>query len=51
MQMMIRHHEGAIAMTQTVKAVGSNADVRSIAGQVIAGQQGELTEMQTLLGS
>ena len=50
MQMMIRHHEGAIAMAQTVKAVGSNADVRSLAGQVIAGQQGELTEMQTLLG-
>ena len=51
MQMMIRHHEGAIAMAQTVKAAGSNADVRSLADQIIAGQQGELTEMQTLLGS
>ncbi len=50
MQMMIRHHEGAIAMAQTVEAVGSSVDVRSLAGQVIVGQQGELTEMQTLLG-
>ncbi len=51
MQMMVRHHEGAIAMAQTVKVAGSSAEVLSLADQVIAGQQAELTEMQTLLGS
>lgn len=47
--MMIRHHEGAITMAQTVKAAGSNADVLALADQIIAAQQGEITEMQALL--
>lgn len=49
MDMMIRHHEGAIAMAQTVKAVGSNTDVLALADQVITAQQGEIAEMNTLL--
>lgn len=51
LDMMIRHHQGAIAMAQTVKATGSNADVLALAEQVIAAQQAEITEMETLLGS
>lgn len=51
MEMMIRHHEGAVAMAQTVKASGSNPDVLSLADAVIAAQQGEIAEMQALLGS
>jgi uncharacterized protein (DUF305 family) len=51
MEMMIRHHEGAIAMAQTVKSAGSNPDVLTLADAVIAAQQGEIAEMQALLGS
>ncbi len=51
LDMMIRHHQGAIAMAQTVKASGSNADVLALADQVIAAQQAEITEMESLLGS
>ena len=50
MEMMVRHHQGAIAMAQTVKAAGSNGEVLALADKVIAAQQGEITEMQTLLG-
>lgn len=51
MQMMIRHHTGAIAMAQTVKTSGMNADVVALAGQVISAQQSEIDEMKTILGS
>ena len=51
MEMMIRHHQGAIAMAQTVKAAGSSPDVLALADQVIAAQKAEITEMQALLGS
>ena len=51
MAMMIRHHEGAIAMAETVKASGSNPDVLVLADAVIAAQQGEIAEMQALLSS
>ena len=47
--MMIRHHEGAIAMANTVKANGSNPDVLVLADRVIAAQQGEINEMEALL--
>jgi uncharacterized protein (DUF305 family) len=50
MEMMIRHHEGAIAMAETVKADGSNPAVLELADQVITAQQGEIDEMQALLG-
>lgn len=49
MKMMIRHHEGAIAMAETAKAGGSNADALKLADQVITAQQGEIAEMRTLL--
>ena len=51
LQMMIRHHEGAIATAQTAKASGANADSLALADQIIAAQQAEIAEMQTLLGS
>ena len=51
MEMMIRHHEGAIEMADTVKADGSNADVRTLADAIIGAQQAEIAEMQALLGS
>lgn len=51
MEMMIRHHEGAITMAETVKSDGSNPDVATLADAVITAQQGEIAEMQALLGS
>ena len=50
MEMMIRHHEGAIAMAQTVRAAGSSPDVLVLADRVIAAQQAEIVEMQIVLG-
>lgn len=51
MEMMIRHHEGAITMAETTKADGSNPDVATLADAVITAQQGEIAEMQALLGN
>jgi uncharacterized protein (DUF305 family) len=49
LEMMIRHHEGAVAMAETVKASGSNADVLGLAEQIITAQKAEIEEMQALL--
>lgn len=49
LEMMIAHHEGAIAQSQTVKANGSHLDVLTLADQIITSQQSEITEMQALL--
>ncbi len=51
MEMMIRHHEGAIAQSETLKASGSNADVLALAHQIIAAQTAEIQEMQALLAA
>ncbi|MEQ1874569.1 MAG: DUF305 domain-containing protein [Ilumatobacteraceae bacterium] len=51
LDMMIRHHEGAVTMANDVKANGSNPDVLALADQVIEAQQAEIAEMQALLGS
>jgi len=49
-EMMILHHEGALAMAQGVKASGQNADVVLLADEIIGAQQAEIAEMQGLLG-
>lgn len=49
MEMMIRHHEGAIEMAKTAKAKGSNPDVKAMADRVIAAQQAEIDEMKALM--
>ena len=51
MQMMIRHHTGAIAMAQTLKTSGTNADVIALADQVITAQQSEVDEMKAIVGT
>lgn len=50
LEMMIAHHQGAIAQSQTVKANGSNSDVLALADQIITAQEAEIAEMQALLG-
>lgn len=48
---MIVHHEGAVSMAQTVKASGANPEVLALAEAIITGQQAEINQMRTLLGS
>jgi len=47
--MMVEHHEGAIEMATDIQAEGTNADVKTLAGQIVAAQQAEVDEMRPLL--
>jgi len=49
-EMMILHHEGAMAMAEVVKSGGQNAEVALLAAEIITAQQAEIAEMQALLG-
>lgn len=49
MEMMIKHHEGAITMAKTHIEKGSNAESKKLAQDIITAQQAEITEMQGLL--
>lgn len=51
LEMMIAHHEGAISMSDDVKANGSNADVIALADTIIAAQQAEIEEMKAALSA
>ena len=53
LEMMIRHHQGAIEMAATEQADGQNADAvaLALAQEIEASQAQEVTEMQTLLQS
>lgn len=50
MEMMIKHHEGAVAMAKTEKADGSFADAKTMADAIITSQTAEITMMNNLLG-
>jgi len=49
LQMMVKHHTGAITMANTVIADGSDPDVLKLAATIITAQQGEIQEMNALL--
>ena len=49
LQMMIAHHQGAIAMTQQVLDTTNDPQVTTLANAVISGQQAEIATMQQLL--
>lgn len=51
LQMMVRHHEGAIEMARTEVADGENPDAVALAGEIIDAQQAEIDTMQGMLGS
>jgi uncharacterized protein (DUF305 family) len=51
LQMMIRHHEGAITMAKTELSDGKNPDARKLAQSIIDGQQAEIDQMNQLLKS
>ena len=48
-EMMIRHHEGAISMAQTVLDSGTNPDVQLLADQIVSAQQAEIEQMRAML--
>ena len=48
--MMITHHTGAVTMAKAVQIAGSNADVRMLAGAIIAAQEAEIAELGKLVG-
>jgi len=50
-EMMIRHHEGAIEMANDELSGGSNAEAVDLARKIIAAQQSEIDEMKGILGS
>ncbi|WP_067892907.1 DUF305 domain-containing protein [Nocardia vaccinii] len=51
LQMMIEHHKGAVTMSNTELADGSNAEVKALAQGIITAQQAEITQMQDMLRS
>ena len=51
LKMMIDHHTGAIAMAQTVKTSGQDAEMRALADKIVTAQQKEITEMKTIFAA
>lgn len=49
LDMMIKHHEGAVAMAKTELEKGGSANAKKLAQDIIDAQQKEITEMQGLL--
>lgn len=49
LEMMIEHHEGAIAMAETEQADGLSAEAIALTDAIITAQRGEIDEMQGLL--
>ncbi|MEO3781904.1 DUF305 domain-containing protein [Actinocorallia sp. B10E7] len=47
--LMIRHHEGALTMANTVLATGTDTDTLQLAKDVVATQQAEVNRMRALL--
>ncbi|MEU7889601.1 DUF305 domain-containing protein [Microbispora bryophytorum] len=48
--MMIRHHEGAVAMARDELRTGVYEPARRLAASIVSSQSAEITEMKSLLG-
>ncbi|MCX2946774.1 DUF305 domain-containing protein [Lentzea sp. NEAU-D7] len=49
LDMMIKHHQGAVEMAEVEQEKGSSAEAKKLAQDIITAQQAEITEMQALL--
>ncbi|HEX6338579.1 MAG TPA: DUF305 domain-containing protein [Jiangellaceae bacterium] len=49
LELMIEHHEGAIAMSKTELADGADKEAKELAQEIIDGQQAEIDHMRELL--
>ncbi|MFE9503371.1 DUF305 domain-containing protein [Streptomyces anthocyanicus] len=50
MEMMIKHHEGAVDMAKTEQADGAYGPAKKMAGEIIDSQSAEIEQMNELLG-
>jgi uncharacterized protein (DUF305 family) len=48
-EMMIDHHNGAIAMAKDEQKNGKNADAKKMAGDIVKGQSAEVEQLQSIL--
>lgn len=49
LQMMVVHHQGAVAMSQQEQASGSSSEAKALAASIVTSQTAEIAEMQQLL--
>jgi len=49
LDMMIKHHQGAVDMAKTELGKGASTEAKALAQKIIDAQQGEITEMQGML--
>jgi uncharacterized protein (DUF305 family) len=47
-QMMTKHHQGAVAMAKTELEQGESSDAKALAKKIVDAQEAEITEMQGL---
>ncbi len=50
MEMMIKHHEGAVSMAKAEKAGGAFPDAKTMADAIVTSQTAEIARMKKLLG-
>ena len=51
LDMMVRHHQGAVSMSKTAETDGKAAVVKELAAKIVSAQEGEIAEMQKLLAA
>ncbi|MFI1002443.1 DUF305 domain-containing protein [Streptomyces galbus] len=50
LEMMVKHHQGAVAMAEAEQADGAFAPARKTAGRIVTSQSAEIEQMNRLLG-
>ncbi|MEV4334101.1 DUF305 domain-containing protein [Streptomyces sp. NPDC049597] len=50
LEMMVKHHEGAVEMAETEQSGGAYQPAKDMAGDIITSQSAEITRMNELLG-
>ncbi|GAA2284788.1 hypothetical protein GCM10010415_63440 [Streptomyces atrovirens] len=50
MELMIKHHEGAVEMAETERSDGAHGPAKKMAGEIITSQSAEIEQMNELLG-
>jgi uncharacterized protein (DUF305 family) len=49
LELMIKHHEGAVSMATTAGRAGKSAEVKALAEQIVEAQKAEIATMQQVL--
>lgn len=48
-ELMIKHHKGAVTMSETEVEQGQNAEAKELANSIIASQSTEITQLKAIL--